>query len=319
MSLRRPAHMSLVMDAPRVESHHDSEAGTSALTRWPQRDRRSPGVHLGTMVYDAVHMRLVGQDSRWHKREVRMPLAGNLRQFALSDVLRLVESGQRTGRLYLRRGDRTAAIYFAGGQWLLAERIGSAQVLAHNLARAGFISPEQFEMAVGVPFDRAGEVPDVQVVRSLIANQLLSQEQMRHVAVSDAVNLLTVVMQWPDGDFVFEEGVSLPPGRVWLPLPVGLLVAEAARRGRGAGSPRDLVPLAPEAVLDFAEIDPDSGTAIQLTRDQWRLLTAIDGKAPLWEIVRRLQAPQSTILRLAAELVASGVAVEVGRSAPVST
>jgi hypothetical protein len=248
-----------------------------------------------------------------------MPLAGNLRQFALPDVLRVIESGQRSGRLMLHRGDRRAAIYFSGGQWLLADRIGSQMVLAHHLARAGLITPEQFESALGVPFVDAGEISDMQLVRTLMSARMLTQEQLRQFAFSDAVNLLSLVLVWPDGDFVFEDGVQLPQGRVLLPLPLGSLVSKAMSLARGSmPAPREVVPLAPEAVVDFAEVDLDSGTAVQLTRTQWKLLTAVDGQIPLWAICQKLSAPEATILRLAAELVAAGTIVIVGRYAQVS-
>ena len=246
-----------------------------------------------------------------------MPLAGNLRQVALPDVLRVIEGGQRSGRLMLQRGDRRAAIYFSGGQWLLADRIGSSLVLAHHLARTGIITPEQFEATLGVPFAEAGAIPDMQIIRALISAGTMTQEQLRQFAFGDAVNLLTLVLSWQDGDFAFEDGVPLPPGRVWLPLPLGPLVTEAMRQMRGVAPPiREVGPLAPEAIIDFTEVDPESGTAIQLTRDQWRLLTAVDGQMPLWAIVQRLNAPEPTILHLAAELVAAGTVVVVGRYAP---
>ncbi|HEX8035626.1 MAG TPA: DUF4388 domain-containing protein, partial [Ktedonobacterales bacterium] len=248
-----------------------------------------------------------------------MQLAGNLRQYALTDVLRVIESGQRTGMLLLSKGKLRAAIYFSGGQWLLAERLGSGLVLAQQLERVGLVSRDQFEAALGVPFVQAGSLTDVQVVRALIGAGLLTQEQLRTFAVDDAVALLTVVLGWPDGEFVFEEGIGLQQGRVALPLPVAPLVTQAMRFARvNAPAPREVVPLAPESVIAFAEVDPESRTSIQLTRDQWKLLTAVDGQLPLWAIVQRLQAPEATVLRLAAELVASGVAVVVGRAAQPS-
>ncbi|MGZ3638438.1 MAG: DUF4388 domain-containing protein [Ktedonobacterales bacterium] len=251
-----------------------------------------------------------------------MQLAGNLRQYALTDVLRVIESGQRTGMLLLSRGKLRAAIYFSGGQWLLAERLGSGLVLAQQLERVGLVSREQFEAALGVPFVQAGSLTDVQVVRALIGAGLLTQEQLRTFAVDDAVALLTVVLGWPDGEFVFEEGIGLQQGRVALPLPVAPLVTQAMRFARVSAptpAPREVVPLAPESVIAFAEVDPESRTSIQLTRDQWKLLTAVDGQLPLWAIVQRLQAPEAMVLRLAAELVASGVAVVVGRVAQPSS
>lgn len=247
-----------------------------------------------------------------------MPLAGNLRQFALPDVLRVIESGQRSGRLALQRGDRRAAIYFSGGQWLLTERVGSQMVLAHHLARAGLLTPEQFEAALSVPFVDAGEIPDMQLVRALISSHVLTQENLRQFAFNDAVNLLSFVLTWPDGEFLFEDGVPLPQGRVWLPLPLGPLVSKAMSQVRGSLPPREIVPLAPEAVVDFAEVDPESGMAVQLNRTHWKLLTAVDGQMPLWAICQKLNAPENTILRLAAELVAAGTIVIVGRYAQVN-
>lgn len=247
-----------------------------------------------------------------------MPLAGNLRQLALPDVLRVIESGQRSGRLLLHRGDRRAAIYFSGGQWLLAERVGSQMVLAHHLARAGLITPEQFESALGIPFADAGEISDMQLIRTLISSRMLTQEQLRQFAFNDAVHLLSLVLGWPDGEFLFEDEVSLPQGRVLLPLPLGALVSKAMGQARGSLPPREIVPLAPEAVVDFAKVDPENGTAIQLTRTQWKFLTAVDGQIPLWAICRKLNAPEGAILRLAAELVANGTIAIVGRYPQVS-
>lgn len=287
-----------------------------------------------------------------------MPLSGNLRQFALPDILRVIESGQRTGALVLSRGKLRAAIYFSAGQWLLAERIGSSLVLAQHLARVGLITPETFEAAIGIPFAEAGEVPDVQIVRTLIGAHLLNHDDLRTFAVDDAVNLLTIVLGWPDGDFFFEDGTPPPPGRLALPLPVGPLVAQALRYAKASGAaspipangaggvvsgangmssmssmhsapsanamppyqtPRPRAVVGLDAVLDFAEIDADSGAAVQLTQDQWRFLTAVDGRLPLGAVIQRLQAPEHVILRLAAELLASRVLVVVGSSSGPQT
>ncbi|HKB47427.1 MAG TPA: DUF4388 domain-containing protein, partial [Ktedonobacterales bacterium] len=77
-----------------------------------------------------------------------MPLAGNLRQFALSDILRVIESGQRVGVLVVTHDQLQANIYFSGGQWLGAERVGATHVLAQQLVRVGLITAEQFEGAL---------------------------------------------------------------------------------------------------------------------------------------------------------------------------
>ena len=239
-----------------------------------------------------------------------MALAGDLRQFALTDVLRVIESGQRTGALMVTRNRLRATLYFSGGQWLLAERVGATVTLAQQFARVGLLTPEQFEAALGVPFSQAGAISDAQVARTLLGAGLLTQEQLRTFAVDDATALLSVILAWPDGEFIFEDAMPLPAGRVALPLPVTPLVAQAQRLIRAnTHASRDTAPLAPDAVIDFAETDPQSDGAVQVTREQWKLLTAVDGHSTLWEIIQKLQAPEHIILRLAGELVATGVVV----------
>jgi hypothetical protein len=242
-----------------------------------------------------------------------MPLAGNLRQYGLTDVLRMIEHGQRSGALTLMRGSLRAVIYFSGGQWILAERVGVGRALAQQLAQAGYISREHFEMIMDLPLTQAGSIPDMQTIRTLINAGVLTQEQLRAYRQDDARALLTVLLSWPDGDFHFEDGLVLPSGRVALPLPVSGLVNQALVKARGTMPSREVVPLSPETVIAFADVDPESGESIQLTRDQWRVLTVVDGKLPLWAIIRELRAPEVAILRLAAELHAAGIVNVAGR------
>lgn len=241
-----------------------------------------------------------------------MPLMGNLRQFALPNVLRAIESGQRTGRLRLAYNGLEGGIYFSGGQLLLVERANHNFSLAQQFLRARLISPEQIEAATGLPADKAQTLPDVQAVRALISARVLTQEQLRAWAMDDAVTMLGSAFSWPDGDFLFEEGVLIPAGRVALPLAIGPLIEQAQRRLRESAV-RNPPPLSPEMIIDFAEVDP-AGEAIRVTREQWRLLTHVDGAASLLTIAQAMNQPELNVLRLASQLTVTGVVVVVGRA-----
>lgn len=242
-----------------------------------------------------------------------MEFAGNIRQTDLPQVLREIEHGQRTGRLTISNGHMQAAIYFANGQWLLAERSGPGQLLAQQFAKAGLVTPQQIEAACSVSFAQAGAIPDVQLVRALISSRTITQEQLRNWAATDAVALLAVVLGWTDGNFAFQERMGPPPGRMALPMSTESLLSQALRRS-SAGPSREAPALLPEAVVDFVEVDPNDGTAVHITRDQWRLLTAVDGASPLWAIANTLQAPEQLIVRLAGELISQGTVMVVGRA-----
>ncbi|HEY7983817.1 MAG TPA: DUF4388 domain-containing protein [Ktedonobacterales bacterium] len=242
-----------------------------------------------------------------------MEIAGTIRQTDLPRTLREIERGQRTGRLTVSNGQMQAAIYFANGQWLLAERSGPGQLLAQQFVKAGLVTPPQIEAACSVSFAQAGAIPDVQLVRALISSRTITQEQLRNWAATDAVALLAVMLGWSDGNFAFQDGVGPPTGRMALPMSTESLIAQAVKRS-SYGPSRDAPVVLPEAVVDFVEVDPDDGTAIHITRDQWRLLTAVDGVSPLWAIANTLQAPEHLIVRLAGELIGRGTVMVVGRA-----
>jgi hypothetical protein len=206
-----------------------------------------------------------------------------------------------------------AAIYFANGQWLLAERSGPGQLLAQQFVKAGLVTPQQIEAACSVSFAQAGAIPDVQLVRALISSRTITQEQLRNWAATDAVALLAVVLGWPAATIGFQERIGPTPGRMALPMSTESLLSQALRR-TSSGPAREAIVLMPEAVVDFVEVDPNDGTAVHITRDQWRMLTAVDGMSPLWAIADTMQAPEQVILRLAGELISQGTVMVVGRA-----
>jgi hypothetical protein len=243
-----------------------------------------------------------------------MPLGGSFLEYPLPDVLRFIEGGQRSGRLAAGRGSPLAHVYFSMGQWIAGERLGGTVTLAQQLDRAGVISAAQLESVLGLPFETTASMTDNQLVRALLNAGVVTQVQLSAFAFQDAVSMLATILQWTDGEFYFEEGASVPAGAVAIPLSVGAILAQAAQVARPL--PTGAAPLAPEVIIDFAEVNTQSEAPIQVTRDQWRLLTIVDGRTPLRAIAEALQAPESVILQLAGELVAANLAVIAGRQAP---
>ena len=241
-----------------------------------------------------------------------MPLSGSFREYPLADVLHFIEGGQRSGRLAVGRGSPMAHIYFSMGQWIAGERLGATVTLAQELDRAGIVPAAAVESALGLPFDATITMTDTQLMGALMNAGALTSEQLNAFAFQDAVAMLATMLQWTDGEFFLEEGIPVPTGILAVPLSIGAILAQAMQVARP--QPTVAAPLAPEVVIDFAEINPQSDTPIQVTRDQWRLLTMVDGRAPLWVIAEALQAPEPIILQLAGELVAANIAVIAGRA-----
>jgi hypothetical protein len=241
-----------------------------------------------------------------------MPLGGSFREYPLPDVLHFIEGGQRSGRLAVGRGSPMAHIYFSTGQWIAGERLGATMTLAQQLDLAGIVPAAAVESALGLPFDATASMTDTQLMGALLNAGALTPDQLNAFAFQDAVTMLATMLQWTDGEFYLEENIPVPTGVLAVPLSIGAILAQAAQVARPL--PTVATPLAPEVVIDFAEINPQTETPIQVTRDQWRLLTMVDGHLPLWAIAEALQAPEPVILQLAGELVAANIAVIAGRT-----
>lgn len=251
-----------------------------------------------------------------------MPLSGTFRQYSLPDVLRMIESGQQSGVLVVTDGTRQAAIYFEGGQWLLGDRIGSPLQLVHRLLRAGLISEPQVEAITSMPFAQAAQLSEVQLARALVQSGALPHEQISLFVQDDAVALLALMCSWSEGEFAFEEAVQVPRGRLAVPLPVGVLVAQALGGDHASAPPIRLSsgpqPLHPGVVLAFAEPEPGAAGMVQVTAEQWALLAHVDGHTPLWSIAEKLQQPEPVVLRIASELANAGMLVPAPQLTPAA-
>ncbi|HEX9069396.1 MAG TPA: DUF4388 domain-containing protein [Ktedonobacterales bacterium] len=238
-------------------------------------------------------------------------LSGSLHSVSLQHVLMSIETTQRTGRLVISRGVPIAYVYFAGGQWMVGERLGAPTSLAEQLVQAGMAFAQQLEFSFGIPFYQIITIPDRQFAQMLTSSGLATSEQLRAWLTQDAAEMLATMLGWQDGDFTFEDGVAFPPHRLALPLQTSMLLAGVSPLPRNTGGLSN--PIDTDVVLDFTEVNPHSEGAIEVTRDQWRLLSVVDGQRPLWALAGGLRLPEEAVSQLAGELVSGNLAVEVGR------
>lgn len=238
-----------------------------------------------------------------------MPLAGNLHHVPLLDILSTIASEQRDGCLTLTRGHLRAEVYFRRGQWLAAERVPVGPPLTEQFVELGYMEPDQIEEVILVPFAEAAVLPDSQIVQALMADGLLTREQLQYWAMSDAVSLVNVIVTWPDGDYSFVDGIHPPQELALVPITFENIMASlgqnrqpsAARNASQAG-----IALRPETVLTFADI-PDTGHVVELSRDEWVVLAQIDGVNPLGAIASTLRMDARVLVDIAHHLLERGL------------
>ena len=249
-----------------------------------------------------------------------MPLAGNLRQASLLNILRTIALEQRDGCLTLTRGHLRAEIYFRRGQWLAAERVPVGPPLTEQFVAMGYMSPDQIEEVILVPFDEAAVLPDGQIVQALMADGLLTREQLQYWAMSDAIALVNAVLSWPDGDFSFVDGIHPPQELVLVSIPIENIVVslgpvDQSPAVQHTGQNPATIALRPDTVLTFADI-PDTGQTVEISQEEWMVLAQIDGANPLGVIAATLQMDARRLVDIAHHLLGRGLLAPAAPPSP---
>jgi Domain of unknown function (DUF4388) len=243
-----------------------------------------------------------------------MTLAGTLRQTNLEDVLRLIDEQRRAGLLVVREGNLSAELYVKAGQVLCVQRSGVGQSFSERLVNAGLVTPQQLGY-VRALYQEKPITNEVDLARALLQCNYLTERELRDWVMDDAIELLVVALSWDDGEFEFIEYEAPLPGRMVITIPISLVLEEAlhhlAQRRQRVSAARVAVTL--DLVLSFAEEPtPATNGKVQLTADQWRFLTVINGKISLGEACHLLGLSPSGALRLASDLLSSKILVMSG-------
>ncbi len=242
-----------------------------------------------------------------------MALAGTLRQTNLEDVLRLINEQRGAGLLIVRYGNLFAELYLRAGYVLCVQRSGVGQSFSERLVNARLVTPQQLGY-VRALYQEKPITSEVDLARALLQCNYLTERELRDWVADDVIELLVVALSWDDGDFEFIEHEMPIPGRMVIEVPISIVLDEAlhhlAQRRQRVSAARVAVTL--DLVLGFAEEPAPANGKVQLTPDQWRFLTVINGKIPLWEVARMLRLAPPGALRLASELLSSGILVVSG-------
>ncbi len=257
-----------------------------------------------------------------------MAYIGNLRQYHLSDILRLIGDGLRRGRLVVERSGLRAELYCENGYLTHVWRNGTMPPLVQQWMDADLLTFTKLsQLAQQIGIDPL-QLPDAQLAQFVIETSLLTPEQITNWAMNDVIGLLGILFSWNDGDYRFEDGMVPPNGRLRVPLSIALVLNTLVQRSASWQVAQPTIVVDLDDVLDFADIEPTYPHPIQVTREQWRILTLVDGESTVAEIAAHvaneakvfpldqqryaveLQRFQEQTQRIASELVSSGLAVQ---------
>ncbi len=231
-----------------------------------------------------------------------MRLEGTLDAFSLPDIFQLLSFTKKTGTLHLRRevagGLQHGAVHLRQG----AVTGGRSDVTRHELARrllgAGLVDDEVLASAAEAV---AGD-DTLSLAQVLAERAALDSEAIRSVAAEQATDTVFSLLRWPEGEFAFVVDEA-DPDDLGAAVPVEQVVTEGQRRLEAWSELSEQVPDQSSvlAVNAAPSQDPVAG------RDEWSLLSLVDGRRSVGDIVTLSGRGEFAVVTALAGLVTRGL------------
>ncbi|MDP8970486.1 MAG: DUF4388 domain-containing protein [Actinomycetota bacterium] len=228
-------------------------------------------------------------------------LHGNLAEFSLADIFQLLALTKKSGELRVRSGAAEGNAVFRDGEIVYAASDARRLPLGARLVGAGLITDEQLRAALDAPPGAATASLD----QRLLDSGAVDGATLATVAREQIQDAVFDLVRADEGTFSFEPGQQGGPtlGPV---LATEQLVTEASRRLGEWASIRERIPSA-DAVLAMVPAPPDGAEHVTLTREQWRLLTLVDGVRNVRDLVEFTGQGEFATCRVLGSLVDAGL------------
>jgi predicted regulator of Ras-like GTPase activity (Roadblock/LC7/MglB family) len=244
-----------------------------------------------------------------------MALEGNLEEFNIVAVLQTVASGGMTGTLTVRDATHKAVIFFAEGCIVHAESTLEEDRLGEILVRTRRVSQGQLDKAAQRQLrlesgKRLGQI--------LVEANLITRDDLVMAVQIQILEVMSQLLLWSRGQWRFDFGQPDPNNIT----PAEAMSVDEILSGQilllDTVEPvydRSAVLNAVYEVTPGRSLDP---ARITLDRDEWRVLSAMDGRSPLREVAHRVGLDPDHVAHLVSELVAVELLHQVGTAEPES-
>lgn len=231
-----------------------------------------------------------------------MALSGDLKDFALLQLLTLVQITSKGGALTLQRGREKAVIHFENGQLTKVVPPDSRQEsMATALFRAGRIDRELYELV------SSQSLPSEKAVGLLVVDQgAMSQDELVEFVRQKALAQLFLLLTWGDGTFRFDVDAASPEDDILAPTDLGPVL----EKGRAYLEEwKVLVSQIPDLDKPVTLImEPQRQIEeVCLSLTEWKMVAAIPGSATLREVAEKLDLDEFAVRKLAYSLISAGL------------
>jgi hypothetical protein len=236
-----------------------------------------------------------------------MALQGQLRDFALEQLLNLVHLANKSGVLTIQSQEGEAVLAFQEGKLVHAAVEGHPTSLMDRMVHAGKLTRARADTYM----IESQNQDDRQIGLFLINAGLANKDEIVQIVRDSMIEAVYHLFDWDDGTFNFLQQESPPAGKVLVLVELESLILEGSRRRQKL---LELKKALPERDLPvrFTEQPETDMRTITLSMAEWRVISFVNARNTISDIAREARIAESIVRRIVARFVREGLlAVDV--------
>ncbi|MCJ7507205.1 MAG: DUF4388 domain-containing protein [candidate division Zixibacteria bacterium] len=236
-----------------------------------------------------------------------MDLSGSIEKFDLHQIFHLLSVGKKSGTLGVQRGDEITMVYFQQGEVIYAHSSTRPIGLGEILVQHKKITQEQLQEILNLQKElgnkkRIGEL--------LVLESLITRSDLENFVKKQVEEIIYRLLSWESGHFKFFEDRFPTQEEITINISTENLILESVRRQKKMEKlKRRLPPL--DAVLALAPSEDNRLKDLSLKADEWNILTLVDGRRNIEEVISLSGLEKEGALSKIAGLFLSGLVQKV--------
>jgi hypothetical protein len=231
-----------------------------------------------------------------------MALKGNLRDFSVTQLLNLVNVARKTGTLVVERAQEQVFVSFKEGKLAFARNGSDAAGLTMVLYHARKLNAAQ----VRAINERAGGMSDKELGLLLINANYISQQEIITSLQNYYLSMVNRLFTWSEGLFHFDNDLLPPSDKITVRLNLENLIIDGSRRIREYEQLQNEIPSL-EMALKFSERPGVNLRSLNLSVDEWKVISFINPKNTIHQIARATNKNDLEIRRIVYSFIQAGL------------
>lgn len=215
-----------------------------------------------------------------------MSLEGNVKDFSLIEVIKLLGFSKKSGCLLVKSGPLEGKIWVKDGQITYAESPNENGPISERLVRERRLSEKQLRQAIGL--QKIQKEHNKTLAQILTDEKYIDKKQLEISVKSLIMDSIFEIYLWQKGNFVLLNGKEANDELAEFPLLPEEVEAEVARRNKTWELVKEKIQNF-DVVFVMSPSAAERAAEIRLKPLEWKVLCCLDGETSAREVGKKLK------------------------------